>query len=57
MSAPQISQTEKSKAQEWNTVQTSSGPKWNHSAVDVNRRATLACRTPTPFGLPVEPEV
>ena len=56
-SAPQISQTEKSKAAEWNIVQTSDGPKPNQWRVAENSRTALACGTGTPLGRPVEPEV
>ncbi len=56
-SAPHISHTEKSNAGEWKSVHTSSGPKRNRSAVASNRRATQACVTTTPFGVPVEPDV
>jgi hypothetical protein len=56
-SAPQISQTEKSKAAEWNIVQTSRAPKSNQWRVAENSRATLAWGTGTPLGRPVEPEV
>jgi hypothetical protein len=55
--APQISQTEKSKAWEWKKVQASSGPKWNHRSVEARRRATFRWGTATPLGRPVEPEV
>ncbi len=56
-SAPQISQTEKSKAYEWNSVHTSCSSKANQSWVRENSRTTLACGTTTPLGRPVEPEV
>ena len=39
------------------SVQTSSGPKPNHACVALSRRATQACATIAPFGLPVDPEV
>ena len=55
--APHISHTEKSKAQEWNSVQTSAVPKSNHGRVVSNSRATFRCVTTTPLGRPVEPEV
>src|SRR5262245_49989996 len=56
-SAPHSSQTEKSKASEWNSVQTSCGPKPNQPSVAPSSRIALAWLTPTPFGCPVEPEV
>ena len=56
-SAPQISQTVKSKAMEWNMVHTSAGPKWNQASVLVKRRTTLRWVMQQPLGWPVEPEV
>jgi hypothetical protein len=56
-SAPHISHTEKSKAYEWACVHTSSLLKRICSAMAVNMRSTLAWLSPTPFGLPVEPDV
>ena len=55
--APQISQTEKSNAYEWNSVQTSREPNENRRPAALNNRATLPCSTTTPLGLPVEPDV
>ncbi len=51
------SQTEKSKANEWNSVHTSSGPNSNQDRVDSNKRTTFPCETTTPLGAPVDPEV
>ena len=56
-SAPQISQTEKSKAMEWNMVHTSCGPKRNQASVLVKRRTTFWWVMQQPLGWPVEPEV
>ena len=47
----------RSKAAEWNRVQTSCSLKLNHSCVALKRRTTLWCSIKTPFGRPVEPEV
>ncbi len=55
--APQISQTEKSKANEWNRHHLSAALKLNQAFVALNNRATCRCSTITPLGLPVEPEV
>ncbi len=56
-SGPQISHTEKSNENEWNSVHTSVGPNSNHGSVNSSSRETFRCETTTPFGLPVEPEV
>ncbi len=56
-SAPNISHTETSKAQEWKRAQMSSGPKPNRWAVEVSRRTTLAWVVTTPLGVPAEPDV
>lgn len=56
-SGPQNSQTEKSKAYEWKSVHTSSGPKAKCAADVSKSRTTLECGMTTPLGRPVEPEV
>ena len=55
--APQISQTEKSKAKEWKKLQVSSGPRLNSFPEASIKASTLALLTMTPLGRPVEPEV
>ncbi len=56
-SAPHSSQTAKSKENEWNWTQTSSGPKAMSGWVSASSVTTLECGTTTPLGLPVDPEV
>ncbi len=56
-SGPHSSHTEKSNANEWNTVHTSSTPNSNISFAASNSATALACDTATPLGRPVEPEV
>src|SRR5690606_27452640 len=54
---PHTSQTLKSKLNEFNCSQRSSQRKANCSAAPLSIDSTLSCRTTTPFGGPVEPEV
>ncbi|MNJ56843.1 hypothetical protein D3C77_524070 [compost metagenome] len=56
-SAPYISQTEKSKQNEWNSVHVSDGPKSNRFLSLNRRRTTFLCSISVPFGLPVVPDV
>ncbi|CAM5632825.1 hypothetical protein SALBM135S_05395 [Streptomyces alboniger] len=56
-SAPQSSQTAKSKEKEWNWTQTSDGPKPMAGRVFASSVTTLECGTATPLGRPVDPEV
>ena len=56
-SAPHISHTEKSNANEWNSVQTSWSENAKRDSLVLNSRSTLPCVTWTPLGRPVEPEV
>nr|WP_229914345.1 hypothetical protein [Streptomyces capitiformicae] len=51
------SHTEKSKANEWNSVHTSFGPKSYTSWLATRRLSRLPCETCTPFGRPVVPDV
>ncbi|BCO74080.1 hypothetical protein MINTM008_34150 [Mycobacterium intracellulare] len=54
-SAPKISQTEKSKAGEWQWLHTR--PRSSRASTDRNSWVTLWCVTATPLGTPVVPEV
>ncbi|MNN89403.1 hypothetical protein D3C81_2072170 [compost metagenome] len=56
-SAPKISHTEKSKAKEWNRVQTSLWSKRNQRSQALNSLRTLRWLSSVPLGRPVEPEV
>src|SRR5262249_32114349 len=56
-SAPKISQTEKSKAHEWRSVQTSDAVKSKSGSDAEKSRDRLWRVTSVPLGRPVEPEV
>lgn len=57
VSGPQISQTEKSKAIEWNSVHRSAAPYPSAARPSASREARFPWVTVTPLGAPVEPEV
>ena len=55
--APHISNTDTSKAAEWNRLQASSGPTSSSDQAPCTSRTTFSWVTSVPFGRPVEPEV